>query len=62
MYKIAVVGDQASVMGFRALGLEAWGVAADGQNYRGQTMRDLREILARDKDVLWAIFWLGPPI
>ena len=50
----------------RALGLEAWGVAADGQNYRGQTMRDLREILARDKDVLWAIFqpeptYLGDP-
>ena len=47
-------------------GLEAWGVAADGQNYRGQTMRDLREILARDKDVLWAIFqpeptYLGDP-
>ena len=39
----------------RALGLEAWGVAADGQNYPGQTMRDVREILARDKDFLWAI-------
>lgn len=38
-----------------ALGLEAWGVAADGQNYPGQTMRDVREILARDKDFLWAI-------
>lgn len=41
-------------------------MAADGQNYRGQTMRDLREILARDKDVLWAIFqpeptYLGDP-
>lgn len=39
----------------RALGLEAWGVAADGQNYPGQTLRDFREILARDKDFLWAI-------
>ena len=39
-----------------ALGLEAWGVAADGQNYPGQTMRDVREILARDKDFFWAIF------
>lgn len=39
----------------RALGLEAWGVAADGENYSGQTMRDLREILARDKDFLQAI-------
>ena len=51
----------------KALGLEAWGVAADGQNYRGQTMRDLREILARDKDVLWSFFqpepkYLGDPI
>lgn len=50
----------------RALGLEAWGVAADGQHYRGQTMRDLREIVARDKDVLWAILqpeptYLGGP-
>lgn len=39
----------------RALGLEAWGVAADGENYSGQAMRDLREILARDKDFLQAI-------
>lgn len=39
----------------RALGLEAWGVAADGENYSGQTMRNLREILARDKDFLQAI-------
>lgn len=50
----------------RALGLEAWGVAADGQNYRGQTMRDLREIVARDKDFFWAILqpeptYLGDP-
>ena len=52
--------------GIGSLGREAWGGAADGQNYRGQTMRDLREILARDKDVLWAIFqpeptYLGDP-
>lgn len=50
----------------RALGLEAWGVAADGQNYRGQIKRDFREILARDKDILSAIFqpkptYLGDP-
>lgn len=50
----------------RALGLEAWGVAADGQNYRGQAMRDLREIVARDKDFFWAILqpeptYLGDP-
>lgn len=32
------------------LGLEAYGVAADGQTYAGQSMRDFREILARVKD------------
>lgn len=34
----------------RALGLEAYGVCADRQTYRGQTMRELREVLARCKD------------
>lgn len=32
------------------LGLEAVGVASDQQSYFGQTYRELREILARDKD------------
>lgn len=32
------------------LGVRAVGVAADLNTYGGQTMRDLREILARDKD------------
>ncbi len=32
------------------LGLEAYGVAADYRDYSGQTMRDLREIMARNKD------------
>lgn len=32
------------------LGLEAYGVNSDPRSYVGQTMRDLREILARDKD------------
>lgn len=39
----------------RALGLEAWGVAAEGEDRPGQLYRELREILARDKDFLWAI-------
>lgn len=34
----------------RNLGLDAYGVSADTRRYAGQTMRDFREILARDKD------------
>ena len=32
------------------LGLEAYGVASDYRSYSGQTLRDLREVLARVKD------------
>lgn len=39
----------------RALGLEAWGVAAEDVNYLGQTLRELRELLARNKDALWCL-------
>ena len=50
-----------------ALGVEAYGVSADLNAYGGQTMRDLREILARNKDFLSGIFkpnptYLGKPI
>lgn len=34
----------------RSMGLEAYGVASDYHTYAGQTMRDIREILARVKD------------
>lgn len=34
----------------KRLGLDAYGVAADGENYAGQTYRELREMLARVKD------------
>ena len=34
----------------RALGLEAVGVSCDTQRYPGQLYRDVREVLARDKD------------
>lgn len=34
----------------RALGLDAYGVAAAGDDYGGQFFRDIREILARNKD------------
>ncbi len=40
----------------RALGLEAYGVASDYRAYSGQLYRDIREILARDKDFFVAIF------
>lgn len=42
MYRAIYVAEQ--------LGLEAYGVNSDPQTYAGQNMRDLREILARDKD------------
>lgn len=38
------------------LGIEAYGVAADPREYAGQQMRDLREIVARDKDFFKCIF------
>ncbi len=40
----------------KSLGLEAYGVAADLRNYGGQTFRDVREILARNKDFLTSVF------
>ncbi len=39
-----------------ALGLEAYGVSADLREYRGQFMRDAREILARTKDFVQTLF------
>lgn len=44
----------------RALGLEAYGVSADYRSYTGQLMRDIREIMARNKDVLSTIFLPKP--
>ena len=38
------------------LGLEAYGVGADPRQYSGATFRELREILARDKDFRKCIF------
>lgn len=32
------------------LGIEAYGVASEPREYRGQVVRELREVLARDKD------------
>lgn len=39
-----------------ALGIDAYGVSADYRSYSGQTVRDMREILARGKDFLMGIF------
>ena len=39
----------------RALGLEAYGVESNPRGYAGQLYRDIREILARNKDFIWCI-------
>ena len=44
----------------QAFGLEAYGVSADLRNYSGQTGRDVREILARAKDLLMCVFKPDP--
>lgn len=36
----------------KQLGLEAYGVNSDPRNYQGQTFREIREILARNKDFI----------
>lgn len=51
----------------KALGLDAYGVSSDTQVFAGQVNRDIREILARNKDFLTAIFkpkptYLGDPV
>lgn len=40
----------------RALGIEAYGVASDPRQYVGATYREIREILARNKDFVKCIF------
>ncbi len=39
----------------RALGLDAYGVSSNPRSYGGQLYRDLREILARNKDFIYSI-------
>jgi SanA protein len=39
----------------RALGMDAWGVAADAREYAGQGQRSFREFLARVKDYVQAL-------
>ena len=50
-----------------SLGLEAYGVGSDPREYVGKTNREVREILARDKDFVKCLFrpeptFLGEPI
>ncbi len=44
----------------RALGLDAYGVASNPRSYMGQTYRDLREILARNKDFVFSVIQPEP--
>lgn len=51
----------------KAMGLEAYGVSCDTRTYAGQFNREVREILARNKDFLLSIFkpkptYLGDPV
>lgn len=44
----------------RGLGVESWGVTPETRTYSGQKYRDIREILARDKDFLKMIIQPKP--
>lgn len=42
------------------LDLEVWGVAAKDVKYHGQIYREARELIARDKDVIWLLLQMPP--
>lgn len=44
----------------RKLGLDAYGVTSDLRDYGGQIFRDIREILARNKDLVYTILQPEP--
>ena len=46
----------------KSLGLDAYGVPSDTRRYKGQVWRDLREVLARDKDFFTAIIKPSPEV
>lgn len=46
----------------KSLGLDAYGVPSDTRRYKGQEWRDLREILARDKDFFTAVLKPEPEV
>lgn len=69
--KVVIVSQQyhlyRAVYDARQLGLDAYGVAAEDIAYYGQMGRDLREILARNKDFIYCIrkpepTFLGDPV
>lgn len=46
----------------RSLGLDAWGVPAADVRYAGQLLRDVREIAARDKALIWSVLQPLPAV
>ncbi len=62
--KVIIVTQQyhlyRAVFAARMLGLDAYGVASDTARYAGQLRRDVRELLARSKDLLTAVFRPDP--
>lgn len=52
LYRAIYIGEK--------LGLECYGVGADPRKYVGQFAREIREILARDKDFVKCIFKAKP--
>ena len=44
----------------QSMGMEAYGVASDPRTYGGQRMRDVRELLARPKDLIYTIVMPKP--
>ncbi|MGL5434184.1 MAG: SanA/YdcF family protein [Lachnospiraceae bacterium] len=49
-----------AVYNANCMGIEAWGVAAAPNSYGGQWKRDLREVLARNKDMIVCLFQPDP--
>lgn len=44
----------------KSFGIDAYGVSADVRHYLGQTNRNIREIIARNKDFLFCVFKPDP--
>ena len=49
-----------SVYVAQKLGMDAYGVSAEDVRYHGQTKRDIREIIAVNKDFIWSLFKFKP--